>query len=771
MATNYIAPTWRMPENSNQSKLSNYSIDFDGTSDYIDLGSDVLFDSTKGFSFSAWVYLDGYTASFPAIVKLITDKSATSNTCWSMGLSNVAGYTGVFFGSSSDFAKCTTDGDISGDFIEAWKHVCVTFDGVDRGALSSYKIYVNGVNITLVAAGAFGATSTASSTIGWAISTNYWNGKLSQVCIFDYELSTDQITYLYNLNNPMAITGGGKPIAYYPLGDDSNPTALAGYPNISVGDTVFDFPVRSNPATQNMSVANSGITAFNNATNFSCSGWFYIDGNLSQSILNINDGANNRFAINYYAPLQGLRGNVNIGDSGVYSSARNVAGLVTGRWFHYCAVFDGAGATNADKILLYIDGQAKTLTFPAGTYASSMGTIGATNELEIGKSLSGTFLGFGGDVTNVQMWNVSLSPTEVTTLYNNGTPYTGTQPQASNLQIWYKLNGDTDTFDGTNWTLKDDGLIGADMTSSGMTSANLVQSDLYRQTPYSNYSIKFDGTDYFADTGGGFFDSATSVSISCWMKMEDISAGRPVISNWGTSASDRQYLIRWADNTGNGFQFYFYGPNGATSGSFVLAESASTVTAVTDRWYNVVGTWDGSNIRIYVDGVERGSEASSGSVQSVTSANWIGRYSTTYMDGNLSNIALWKNTALTQAQITEIYNAGIPTDLSSFSGTAPTHWYTLDGKKVYYNGSVLVARDAIGTSDTTGVNLVQENIEGNAPGSNSNGTGVSLDITDLKGDMSNSNNNAHSINMADYGDPNAQGVTPADSGRTTSVPG
>ena len=31
MATNYIAPTWRMPENSNQSKLSNYSIDFDGT--------------------------------------------------------------------------------------------------------------------------------------------------------------------------------------------------------------------------------------------------------------------------------------------------------------------------------------------------------------------------------------------------------------------------------------------------------------------------------------------------------------------------------------------------------------------------------------------------------------------------------------------------------------------------------------------------------------------------------------------------------------------
>ena len=38
----------------------------------------------------------------------------------------------------------------------------------------------------------------------------------------------------------MAITGA-KPGAYYPLGDNSNPTALAGYPNASVGGSVFDF--------------------------------------------------------------------------------------------------------------------------------------------------------------------------------------------------------------------------------------------------------------------------------------------------------------------------------------------------------------------------------------------------------------------------------------------------------------------------------------------------------------------------------------------------
>ena len=28
MSTNYIAPIWRMPENANKDKLSNYSMDF-----------------------------------------------------------------------------------------------------------------------------------------------------------------------------------------------------------------------------------------------------------------------------------------------------------------------------------------------------------------------------------------------------------------------------------------------------------------------------------------------------------------------------------------------------------------------------------------------------------------------------------------------------------------------------------------------------------------------------------------------------------------------
>ena len=130
-------------------------------------------------------------------------------------------------------------------------------------------------------------------------------------------------------------------------------------------------------------------------------------------------------------------------------------------------------------------------------------------------------------------------------------------------------------------------------------------------------------------------------------------------------------------------------------------------------------------------------------------------------------MAIW-NSVLTQEEILDVYNNGVPTNLNtSFTPGQPEYWWPMDEDYTYFNGSVLIARDAVGSTDATGVNVIQENIVGNAPGSTANGTGSNLTIADLKGDMKSSTNNSYSINMADYAD----GVTnPANSGRSTNVP-
>ena len=63
MSTEFFNDQWRIPSNENQNKVSNYSMDFDGTSDFINCGDSDKFSFVNGttdspFSLSAWVKPD-----------------------------------------------------------------------------------------------------------------------------------------------------------------------------------------------------------------------------------------------------------------------------------------------------------------------------------------------------------------------------------------------------------------------------------------------------------------------------------------------------------------------------------------------------------------------------------------------------------------------------------------------------------------------------------------------------------------------------------------
>ena len=51
MSTKYIASNWRLPNQENSSKSDNYGLTFDGSSEYIDLGNNVFFNTNKSLLF------------------------------------------------------------------------------------------------------------------------------------------------------------------------------------------------------------------------------------------------------------------------------------------------------------------------------------------------------------------------------------------------------------------------------------------------------------------------------------------------------------------------------------------------------------------------------------------------------------------------------------------------------------------------------------------------------------------------------------------------
>ncbi len=336
-------------------------------------------------------------------------------------------------------------------------------------------------------------------------------------------------------------------------------------------------------------------------------------------------------------------------------------------------------------------------------------------------------------------------------------------------------NISTATSSPTNWNAQS--LTGPSVSSQNglsvdMNTTNIVQSNLTRKVPYSISSINFDGTgDYFDCTNITYFSGANKFSLSIWFKVSSSDDGvnnRDIISKGSSVTGTTSFFIRKGKNTNlNKISLSF--DEGSTN-------VFSTTQIQNDVWYHVVAVYDGSaasnadRAKIYINGQNDTATISStipttlvSSTQPVRIGRWFN--STTDFNGLISNASVWES-VITDDDVINLYNNGITQNLNNFRVT-PNYWWPLDQSYTYFNGSVLVARDTIGGIDGTGVNLVQSDIEGNAPGSQGNGTGQNIELDDLKGNMYNSNKNAYSINMADYAD----GVTnPANSGRSTDTP-
>jgi len=543
--------------------------------------------------------------------------------------------------------------------------------------------------------------------------------------------------------NPMATSP--KPIAYYQLGDQSvstGPSADYLVPNNSLQDYVFDFPTRG--VVHNVGVSNKA-NVFDNATNFSFSGWFKIEDLQNSNIFEIKEGNNYRFNINYYSSTSNgqIRFNVNSSGSGSYSYGVGANSFVTD-WFHYAGVYDGNGASDTDKFKLYINGSPVILTF-SGTLPTNMGSLSGNNTINLGNTISSSFESFDGKASSIQMWNTSLLQSEVETLYNNGTPYTSTPPQSSNLQFWYKLNAQ-DTFDGTNWTIKDYGLVGADLTSSGMTSANLVQSNLQYTSGYSPYALDFDGTNDLINCGNDSSLQITgAMTVSYWFKGQGGSAN---VGGFGKLGSSRGFCLGVVSS---GSITFYIAPTAATLFAVGYSRVADT------NWHHLVGVYNPStSAKIYLDGNLVSEKLSSVPANQYNGSNnlQIGARGDNNgaFNGEISNAAIW-NTNLSATEITEIYNQGVPSNLNTFSGTAPVSWWQIGSNSSFNTNWTCL--DEIGTNNGESVNMTEDDIT-NGVGYSANGLGTSS--IEIVGDAPYSTANGLSENM-DVLD------------RTTDVPG
>jgi len=110
-------------------------------------------------------------------------------------------------------------------------------------------------------------------------------------------------------------------------------------------------------------------------------------------------------------------------------------------WYHIVWTFLGASSPGAANLILYLNGTAIALSTITNNLSASIAT---STDLFFGQFSTGQY--FSGYLDEVSLWDRVLTPAEVLSLYNGGTPTDlSVSSPASNLQGWWRM-GDLDTY-------------------------------------------------------------------------------------------------------------------------------------------------------------------------------------------------------------------------------------------------------------------------------------------------------------------------------------
>ena len=193
--------------------------------------------------------------------------------------------------------------------------------------------------------------------------------------------------------------------------------------------------------------------------------------------------------------------------------------------------------------------------------------------------------------------------------------------------------------------------------------------------PFSNqYSMAFDGVDDYVDVGNLNID-LTTFSVSCWFKG----------ANLHTGVQKRLFDFRTTTRSSNKMCILFngtsaYGSVPANSISVLDWSSAQNINTAwntndNDKWNNVVLTVNNTNLELFLNGVSIVSgtitrDDLAGIGMNIGSNAAQSNY---FFPGEIDETAIFDYTLTTQ-NASDIYNDGIPTDLTSLS---PIAWYRM----------------------------------------------------------------------------------------------
>lgn len=424
---------------------------FDGSSDYLDIGTVSALNSTTSFTISMWINFENVTGS--VVMSPFTSGTSTNNRV-EFVFNNI---NELRFGVNGSVNNCTFD--ISSyRSTNAWHNIVGTFDG------SNVTLFFDGSQVSTTTSSVPSSTSSThgnDTTVGRRTlggGSLYFNGLIDDVAIFSSALDQSAVTDLYSGGTPDIITGAS---GYWRMGDDSNDSATSGG---SIA-TITDSSGNGNDATQGTASAQPTFSELEQATtslSFDGSNDYLDLSALDSTISSIGTGAVTiSMWVKFDTSIPAYSGILHFGNADAFSDyfycrynngsiefqAREgasgvsnvLASVSTNVWYHL--VFIRSGTTGT----IYVNNSSTSVTNAEFGVDFSNNT---NNFMRVGSNRTNTQAG-KVLVDEVAVFNSALSASDVTSVYNNGTP-----ADISSLNLnplgWWKMGEDDNLTHGAS---------------------------------------------------------------------------------------------------------------------------------------------------------------------------------------------------------------------------------------------------------------------------------------------------------------------------------
>lgn len=305
-----------------------------------------------------------------------------------------------------------------------------------------------------------------------------------------------------------------------------------------------------------------------------------------------------------------------------------VGTMSAGTWYFAALTYDGS------TMRVFLNGTE----VGSRNWSGSVSTSGAT-EIGLGNQPAGAGnRAFDGVLDELAVFDKALSPAQIAALYAAG--------QETLIGYW-KLNqtGGTTAVDssdygqngtvngGANWSTRCNGVSTFDFNGSG---------------------------NYISIPNAAHLQPTSALTIAGWIRGDSWSSGTDVDvivrkgegnpNNYQLAIADGRVALYLDDSDTNGIR-----------GNTVLA---------TDQWYHVAAAWDGTDVRIYVNGqLDNTPTSRNGTIGTDTRPVYIGgRAGTDYFDGMIYDVQFY-NVALDQSQIEALFGLTGHWEFSEGTGT------------------------------------------------------------------------------------------------------